>query len=252
MVGSTKRRANAAHPNLVFGLKPSQHRTKKMHLILEYSEVHVGVRASKERLLTALSKLQMQLVHAEAAGIEEWLKSGDESTSSLESITERHRMAAAETKAARRQKAKSKSKQKAERQPSPGRPVLRECCVCAGDLPEASFPANKITPTCSHEPTTCMDCLSQAVTIKVPECAWDQISCPECPETLSYDVVKTWASAEAFELYDKKSLLAAFRDLPGFTSKPISSLFVDCNWILILLQPAPILFLTAFKVLTSL
>jgi hypothetical protein len=215
------RRGDAALPDRIFGLTPHQHKVKKMHQILKYSEVQVGARATKARLITALCKLQTQLVSAEANGIKEWLIYGDDSISSLESITERHRIAAAEVKAAKRKKAKSKSKQKIKREPSPERLVLRECCVCAEDLPEAKFSDHKITPTCNHEPRTCRDCLSQAVEIKIPECAWDQISCPECPETLSYDVVKTWASVEAFELYDKKSLLAAFRDIPGFTSKLI-------------------------------
>jgi hypothetical protein len=63
------------------------------------------------------------------------------------------------------------------------------------------FPQKKITQLCNHDPTVCQNCLSQSIDTQISDVAWDQVKCPECPETLPYDVVKEWASPAAFERY---------------------------------------------------
>ncbi|KUJ23217.1 uncharacterized protein LY89DRAFT_605984, partial [Mollisia scopiformis] len=201
MAGKTK--GHAARPKLLFGLKHSQHRTAKMQHILNYYQKRVGVRATKKKLLTLLGALQKEVSSEEAAGIQEWLQSNSDSATALkfilDDITD---VDTAKTKGKAKVKSKAKAKFEVEREPSPPRHALRECSVCFEELPEASFPEQKLTSTCNHEPTTCRTCLATAVTTQIADAAWDQISCPECPETLPYDV---------------KSLLAAFRTIPGFT-----------------------------------
>ncbi|KAE8453578.1 hypothetical protein EG329_010439 [Mollisiaceae sp. DMI_Dod_QoI] len=204
MAGVVKKKATKRYPGFpkrIFGLKCSQHRAFKMQDILKYYQKRVGARASKERLLNLLVALEEQVSKEEAEGIQEWLESDSGSAASLRFILADARDVKVEPK----------------REPSPEVPSLRECCVCAEDLPESSFPEQKITSTSNHEPTTCRTCLSTTLATQIPDVAWDQVKCPECPEALPYDVVKTWASADAFEIYDKKSLLAAFRTMPNFT-----------------------------------
>ncbi len=76
-----------------------------------------------------------------------------------------------------------------------------ECCVCMDTLVAELFPQQKITQICNHDPKVCQKCLSQSIDTQIPDVAWDQVKCPECPETLPYAVVKGWASPAAFERY---------------------------------------------------
>ncbi|PVH88823.1 hypothetical protein DL98DRAFT_362001, partial [Cadophora sp. DSE1049] len=81
-----------------------------------------------------------------------------------------------------------------------------ECCVCTGSFPQHHF--SSITSMCDHEPTVCDDCISQSVNTQVIDVAWDKIKCPECPATLRHPDVKSWASEELFEKYDKQSTVS--------------------------------------------
>ncbi|KAF8864894.1 hypothetical protein BDZ45DRAFT_581627 [Acephala macrosclerotiorum] len=216
MAGKAKIRASnryGAFPKRIFGLKCSQHRAFNMQHILQYYQKRVGARATKERLLNLLISLEKQVTKAEAEGIQEWLKSNSPTAASLRFILDD----AKDSKVNAKTKVKAEVKRKLSlglqspspeiRSPFPPQ-VTKECCVCAEDLPESGFPEQKITSTCNHEPTTCRTCLSITIATQIPELAWDQLHCPECPETLPYDIVRT---------YDKKSLLAAFQTMPNFT-----------------------------------
>ncbi|CZR51821.1 related to RING finger protein Dorfin [Phialocephala subalpina] len=219
MAGPSKIRASrryAAFPKRIFGLYCSQHRAFNMQHIIQYYQKRVGARATKERLLNVLMSLEKQVSKAEAEGIQEWLESKDPTPASLRFILDDVKDGKVKVKAEVKVEIKREPSLEL-RSPSPPPPRTKECCVCAEDLPESSFPEQKITSTCNHEATTCRDCVSATIATQIPELAWDQLHCPECPETLPYDVVKTWASAESFELYDKKSLLAAFQTMPNFT-----------------------------------
>lgn len=209
MAGRAKLRVSnqyGAFPKRIFGLKCSQHRAFNMQHILKYYQKRVGVRATKERLLNLLISLEKQVTKAEAEGVQEWLESNSPTAASLRFILDRVKDGRVKVKA----KAKVEIKREPNlelrspspelRLPSPSPQVTRECCICAEDLPESSFPEQKITSTCNHEPATCRNCLSITIATQIPELAWDQLHCPECPETLPYDIVRTWASAKSFEL----------------------------------------------------
>jgi hypothetical protein len=80
-----------------------------------------------------------------------------------------------------------------------GRSATIDCVVCMESLEPESFPKHKITPSCDHKTTTCTSCLTQAIESQIPDVAWDQIKCPECPEMLDFASVKQVVSPEAFE-----------------------------------------------------
>jgi hypothetical protein len=82
--------------------------------------------------------------------------------------------------------------------PPPPQPKI-DCSVCTESLDATAFPQTKITELCNHNPTLCQSCLSQSLDSQIPDVAWGQVRCPECPETLPYERVKVWASAEGFQ-----------------------------------------------------
>jgi hypothetical protein len=84
-----------------------------------------------------------------------------------------------------------------------GRSTTMDCVVCMESLEPESFPTHKTTPSCAHSTTTCTSCLIQAIESQIPDVAWDQIKCPECPELLDFASVKQVVSPEAFERYGK-------------------------------------------------
>ena len=112
--------------------------------------------------------------------------------------------------------------------------TLRECSICLEDYPGDEFLHVPLTTGCSHKLKVCRKCVSMSIDVQIPDVTWDQIKCPECPSKLSYDVVKRYASFDAFLMhvthsltsfqtyadvlprYEKKSLLAAFGAIPDF------------------------------------
>jgi hypothetical protein len=210
-------------PKRIFGLKCSQHRAFKMRDVLGYYSKRVGKSTKKESLLKLLVKLEGEVNDAEQAAIHQWLVVKSTTNKQLIKLLNTAKGVAAD--------------------PDEGGEWLQapppqfECSVCMESLDAENFPQQKITVLCNHEPTVCQACLTQSLDSQIPDVAWDQVRCPECSETLPYDVVKDWASPETFERcrvpdftaelpkyfltdmvdrYDQKSLLAAFRDMPNF------------------------------------
>jgi hypothetical protein len=68
------------------------------------------------------------------------------------------------------------------------------------------FPKVRITSTCQHETTTCSSCLNQSIDSQIDHRDWDQVTCTECNEKLSYDDVKEAASDNGFQRYMKIQL----------------------------------------------
>lgn len=81
---------------------------------------------------------------------------------------------------------------------TPPPPPRRDCCVCNESLGMESF--QKTATSCQHEPSSCRQCLTRHIDTQIPEMAWDQVSCPECPETLGFGAVKEFASEATFEM----------------------------------------------------
>lgn len=97
------------------------------------------------------------------------------------------------------------------------KPQLKECSICAEELALVNFP-NRITTGCAHDSSCCLTCLSQSIGVQIETIQWDQISCPECPELLSFENVKTFASEGDFDRYDKNALLSYISNDPNFTN----------------------------------
>ncbi|TVY62711.1 E3 ubiquitin-protein ligase dbl4 [Lachnellula suecica] len=104
------------------------------------------------------------------------------------------------------------------------KPVIVDCTVCMESLELGDFPQQKLTSSCDHKSLTCASCLTQSIEAQIADTPWDQITCPQCPELVSFESVKSVVSAEAFERqysnldrYDMKSVMATFEHMPNFT-----------------------------------
>ncbi|KAI1872562.1 hypothetical protein JX265_005442 [Neoarthrinium moseri] len=93
-------------------------------------------------------------------------------------------------------------------------PLTESCSVC-GDEKRISEMPRQITQACDHAPNTCNDCVGQWITSSMETVAWDRLKCPECPQTLLFDDVKTFANPQVFDRYDAlatKASLSGIRD----------------------------------------
>jgi hypothetical protein len=166
-----------------------------MRDVLSYYSKRFGQKATKERLLKLLVKLEGEVSDAEHAAIHKWLSVGSTTTPNLRKLLNTTRGIATELDDG------------VKLSPPPPPPPQIDCSVCMESQDAKNFPSQKITVLCNHEPTVCRTCLTQSIDSQIPEVAWDQVKCPECPETLPYDVVKDWASPEAFERYPFPNLI---------------------------------------------
>lgn len=79
--------------------------------------------------------------------------------------------------------------------------LLRECTVCMESFPQNNFSQRRITSNCQHAPDLCLQCLNTSITIQLDERPWNQLSCPLCPEILSFGDVQEFATKETFDRY---------------------------------------------------
>ncbi len=174
----------ASFPTRIFGLKCSRHRANKIRKVLRYYEKRCGVRASKERTLTLLVALEEQVGDQDREVICEWLSSGEPAEVFIKRLNQIRGI-----------------EEDSEHDLVKALPSLeKECSTCMESMDLPSFPTQRLTVSCQHEPTACRTCVAQSINIQIPEVAWDQVQCPECPETLSFDTIKALASSEAFEM----------------------------------------------------
>jgi len=79
-----------------------------------------------------------------------------------------------------------------------------ECLICAESFGVTEFPPSvQITSTCQHSDNerVCTYCLQQSIETAVTEGQLNLITCPFCPEKLSCDDVKKYATNEIFARY---------------------------------------------------
>lgn len=86
------------------------------------------------------------------------------------------------------------------------------CSVCSETTPDKPL---QVSANCTHEPSVCMSCVSQWVSVRLAEDGWNTARCPECPEPLNYHEIKAYASKEEFERY---FLTAPLPNFGGFES----------------------------------
>ena len=215
----------AGFPRYILGLICPQHRSFKIRQILLYHAKVPKRKATKEELLRHLIVLSIRLSDDEQKRIRDWLLSRGVGRYDEFNIIQPAR---GKRKVAVKGAARLLIEQVVnEVLPGPSKeqeglsagnlhlripgtldilppnslPVI-ECSVCMDELPSAEFRREKTTPSCIHPPTTCRNCLKKSIDAQIQETAWDQLSCPVCPERLSFEVVQEFASEEAFQRYE--------------------------------------------------
>jgi hypothetical protein len=89
-----------------------------------------------------------------------------------------------------------------------------ECLICADEFDRTEFPeTTQITSNCHHknDERVCIYCLQQSVATAVTEGKLHLVICPFCPEKLSHDEVKKYATKEVFARYFPLLLVFASR-----------------------------------------
>ena len=91
------------------------------------------------------------------------------------------------------------------------------------DPGKARFPSRKLLAECAskHDFDICIDCISHHIDAKLGELGGqglDRLTCPSlnCGHVLSFNEVKSLASPETFEKYEKLHLAATLSALPNF------------------------------------
>lgn len=75
-----------------------------------------------------------------------------------------------------------------------------ECDVCMESFAASGFPpTSRITSSCDHEGICCLHCIQETIRTAISEGALNRLTCPMCPEKLSYQEIKAYASQEIFE-----------------------------------------------------
>lgn len=159
-------------PNEIFSLSYKQHRVNKVSRFLTYNNVKFNKKARKAKLLHHLAELEKTFQKEEEKdGISHWFRTGHESSELDTVIGEK----------------------------SPGSSIELDCSICMESFPIHQFPHKKLAAGCNHQPSTCLACLKQSLKQQTEDIPWDQIACPECPERLTFEVVKEFATKEVFE-----------------------------------------------------
>lgn len=78
-------------------------------------------------------------------------------------------------------------------------PRTAECTICMETLPRSVFPHSGITKLCKHETDICYACMQQNVAAYIQAGAQNDLECPNCPEIVSYEDMKVFATEEDFE-----------------------------------------------------
>ncbi|KAK2016978.1 hypothetical protein LZ32DRAFT_635580 [Colletotrichum eremochloae] len=92
----------------------------------------------------------------------------------------------------------------------------RECPICAETKDPSSFPVLSITPTCTHPPEACLECLQMSIKSDFNSKLWTDIRCPECRELLEYVDIQKYADEETFARYEALALRAAMAEADRF------------------------------------
>ncbi|PMD24650.1 hypothetical protein NA56DRAFT_566586 [Hyaloscypha hepaticicola] len=86
-----------------------------------------------------------------------------------------------------------------------------ECSICADEFDKTEFPeTTQITSNCHHksDDRVCIYCLQQSIATAVTEGQLHLVICPFCPEKLSHNEVKKYATKEVFARYEYLKLMA--------------------------------------------
>ncbi|KAM0561716.1 hypothetical protein ACHAPJ_002885 [Fusarium lateritium] len=91
-----------------------------------------------------------------------------------------------------------------------------ECIVCADTKDADAFPRFSVTATCTHPPSTCLDCVQLSIESDLNSKLWTEIRCPECRELLEYADIQRYANKQTFTRYETLALRAAMSEAENF------------------------------------
>jgi hypothetical protein len=178
-------------PKKIFGLTCPQHRAQRVREFLTHNNVPFRQRATKVTLLKHLVVQQNGLTPNEENAISLWFLGFEDRRvvkyRQVPKTTLVHR-------SIQKGSANSTTKSLQAKQSLPA-----ECSVCMESLLGEQFPQKRLAASCAHKPTICLKCLAQSLQHQIEEKPWDHVACPECPERLSFEVVKKFATKASFE-----------------------------------------------------
>ncbi|KAI8671014.1 RING-type domain-containing protein [Fusarium keratoplasticum] len=91
-----------------------------------------------------------------------------------------------------------------------------ECLVCTETKGANAFPRFSITSSCTHPPSTCLDCIQLSIESDLSSKLWTEIRCPECRELLEYVDIQRYANNQTFTRYETLALRAAMSEAENF------------------------------------
>ncbi|XEV06283.1 hypothetical protein FSHL1_011570 [Fusarium sambucinum] len=91
-----------------------------------------------------------------------------------------------------------------------------DCAVCADTKHVDAFPRFSIAATCTHPPSTCLDCIQLSIESDLNSKLWTEIRCPECRELLEYADIQRYANKQTFTKYETIALRAAMSEADNF------------------------------------
>ncbi|KAF9884693.1 hypothetical protein FE257_001322 [Aspergillus nanangensis] len=95
-------------------------------------------------------------------------------------------------------------------------PDPKSCILCVEDFSTTVRAPGWITLACQHEPLVCEECVAKSIKNDLENRLWNDIRCPECPQTLGYEDIQRLADQETFARYDQISLRKAMEKDANF------------------------------------
>ncbi|ATZ53317.1 hypothetical protein BCIN_09g01870 [Botrytis cinerea B05.10] len=208
-------------PGFFLGRGISDYRRDVLQQIMKFSEQTRHSRYNKSQMIDCLNELLTtgNISRNKINAIETWLQRGATGSIADHHNPRKRGSSAPEAPQATNHTRAIKRPRRSVREEvvEAPEPQLKECSICAEERAFADFP-DRITAGCLHDSSCCNTCLSQSIGAQIESIQWDQISCPECPELLSFDNVKSFASEADFARYDKNALLSYISNDPKFTN----------------------------------
>lgn len=88
--------------------------------------------------------------------------------------------------------------------------------VCDDTKHHNDYPSAEEVSSHHHGANVCRECYINHIEVEINSKHWNQVACPECTATLSFDEVKSMANNESFAKYELASVMATLSADPDF------------------------------------
>ncbi|KAI6080352.1 hypothetical protein F4821DRAFT_276212 [Hypoxylon rubiginosum] len=95
------------------------------------------------------------------------------------------------------------------------------CTVCFEPKRLAEFPGTRLSTSCTHEPSTCLECLTLYINSRISETAAGLMRCPECEEQLDFETIHLLARRDLFDQFQRQSIDDLISKVPRFVWCPL-------------------------------